>query len=164
MGVCVCVTVWNTRDDVSDEMRTCLVFISVCQREWDEEEYCICPSHILHMLCMYSTLTENFTFPMCAYRSCTTSKAWKCRETWRGSWSRSCSQTQNTLLCWQAGATLLEVCSSRCPSALPLTWSRPSPAHIRLRVTRWPLNCQTSRRAHVSGQCWDMLNHLIFNS
>lgn len=108
------------------------------------------------MLCMHSTITPNLTSPMCAYRSCTTSKVWKWRETWRESWSRSCSQTQNTLLCWQAGATLLEVCSSRCPSALPLTWSRPSPAPIRLRVTRWPLNCPTSRRAHVSGQCtWE---------
>jgi len=85
-------------------------------------------------------------------RSCTTSRAWKCRETWRGSWSRSCSQTQTTPLCWQAGATLLEVCSSRCPSALPLTWSRLSPAHIRLRVARWPSTCPRSRPPHASGQ------------
>lgn len=66
----VCVWEWNTWDDVSDEIETCLktcfclcvgvcvcarVCVRVCESEWDENQYCICPNHIFHMLCMYST-------------------------------------------------------------------------------------------------------------
>lgn len=109
---------------------------------------------------IYILLTVTTSFPLCACRSCITSKAWRCREIWRGSWSRSCSQTQTTHLCWQAGATLQEVFSSRCLSVLPLTWSTPSPftAHIRLRVAKWPSTCPRSRPPHVSGQYWHTLD------
>lgn len=130
----------------SYELRA-FVFVSgcVCCREQE---------HFVYLL--YVNIKPYLTsFPVHAHRSYTTSKVWKCMETWRGSWSRSCSQTQTILLCWQAGATLLVVCSSRCPSAPPLTWSTPSPAHIRLRVARWQSTCLRSRLRHVSGQYWE---------
>lgn len=128
-----------------------LFFLCVCVCVWD---YCICTNDMLYMQCiMYSTIT-----PVFARRSCTTSRAWKWRETPRGSWSRSCSQTQTTLLCWQAGATLQGVCSSRFPSARPPTWSRLSPARTRRRAARWPSTCPKSRPPHMSGQYWAALN------
>lgn len=112
----------------------------------------LCDLRALHLFGARTT-GERPSFPSCAHRSCTTSKAWKCRETWRGSWSRSCSRTQTTPLCWRAGATLPGVCSSRCPSAPPQTWSRLSPARIRFRVARWPSTCLQCRLPHASGQC-----------
>lgn len=135
---------------------TAFVFVCSCVCWREREERVLLFDWKIYILCTYVNLKPYLTsFPVCAHRSCTTSKAWKCRETWRGSSSRSCSQTQTILLCWQAGATLLEVCSSRFPSAPLLTWSTPSPAHISLRVAKWGSTCLRSRQRHVSGQYWE---------
>lgn len=129
-----------------------LFFAHVCV--WEGRESGACEQTIFRLYICAAVNHNSQVFPPCAYRSCITSKAWKWWETWRGSWSRSCSQTQTTPLYWQAGATLPEVFSSRCPSALPLTWSRPSPGHIMLKVARWTSPCQRSRPPLVSSTYW----------
>lgn len=129
-----------------------LFFPRVCV--WEGRESGACEQTIFRLYICAAVNHNSQVFPPCAYRSCITSKAWKWWETWRGSWSRSCSQTQTTPLYWQAGATLPEVFSSRCPSALPLTWSRPSPGHIMLKVARWTSPCQRSRPPLVSSTYW----------
>lgn len=108
--------------------------------------------------------SEIWTSP--SRRSSITSRAWRCRATWRGSWSRVCSRIQITPSCWWAEETLPEVCSSRSPSAQPQTCSNPNQSftnQIRPAPENSQLTCPKCPPRHLSGQyCSSLMCKMIY--